>query len=37
MVVASPSYAGIEPELESALYQNFTNGFYHGEVVWGVS
>ncbi|PRW59045.1 lipo [Chlorella sorokiniana] len=35
MVVASPSYAGIEPELESALYQNFTNGFYHGEVVWG--
>lgn len=35
MVVANPSYAGIEPELEAGLYRNFTNGFYHGSVIWG--
>ncbi|KAI7840459.1 hypothetical protein COHA_005761 [Chlorella ohadii] len=35
MVVANPSYAGLEPQLESGLYRNFTNGFYHGSVIWG--
>lgn len=35
MVVANPSYAGLEPQLESGLYANLTNGFYHGSVVWG--
>ena len=35
MVVSNPSYAGIEPGLEAGLYRNFTNGFYHGSVIWG--
>lgn len=35
MVVANPSYAGLEPQLESGLYRNFTNGFYHGSAIWG--
>lgn len=35
MVVANPSYAGLEPQLESGLYSSISNGFYHGSVVWG--
>lgn len=35
MVVSNAAYAPLEPELRDQLYANFTNGFYHGAVVWG--
>ncbi|KAL4423920.1 hypothetical protein ABPG75_001221 [Micractinium tetrahymenae] len=33
MVVANPAYSPLQPELTD-LFRNFTNGFYHGSVVW---
>ncbi|KAL4434814.1 hypothetical protein ABPG77_005341 [Micractinium sp. CCAP 211/92] len=34
MVVANPAYSPLQPELTD-LFTNFTNGFYHGSVIWG--
>lgn len=35
MVVANPAYAGLEPQLAGGMHSNFTQGFYHGSVIWG--
>lgn len=35
MAVANPAFAPLQPGLASQLFANFTNGFYHGTVIWG--